>query len=444
MRGLLVFSCLGTAAHAFAPANFGRAYDYAGRLSSLADVNFKLGAKLEYGDTRDGRNSLHQRRNVLALQDDTQSTLNMILNPVGAVATNAALAAAITGLTFGGQPIPVDDSATGGTRGREKLMGRFSELDTTFYAGYNFSMGDWVGSLALSLFVPVVWKKIDQVSIKDLTLANANVQNSRTRRFVTNNLTTNVQAWGGLDLSAWDKTGVGDITLLLEWKKLLFPDCDYVKRVNFMAQLGVIFPSAQEKDENRAFSMPLGNDGAWSMPFGLGMEMMFPYYIKIGVDGTVEVLFDHTRVRRLKTNVNQTEFFLLNKGRATKRYGLTWQGHAFIEAFHFWDGLSLKFEYQYVSHDKDKLVSQDPAFNNATINALNGLKTWNINNLIFSATYDFCAHRHFHCDHRSSCHEREDDCFHIVPQIQFFYKLAVDGRNLIDNDTVGGQLAFSF
>ncbi|MFH0898094.1 MAG: hypothetical protein V1855_00785, partial [bacterium] len=187
--------------------------------------------------------------------------------------------------------------------------------------------------------------------------------------------------------------------------------------------------TGEEKDEDRAFSMPLGNDGAWAIPFGIGLELDFIYHIRLGLDADFVAILDKDRSRRMKTSRDQTEFLLLNKGEATKEYGLLWQFHVFAQIVDILKGLSVKVGYQFVKHDEDRLVPKNNDFDYTVVNSAHSLEEWNVHNIVFSLNYDAF---------------KSSPRWKIAPQFSVFYKLPVAGKNVIDAQTFGGQLALRF
>ena len=434
---LILFICATTSLMAFAPTNFFRPYDAAIRLPLVTDADFRFGARLEYGDASTGRNFDDFRRNILALHDDSESALKMLASPVGAVATNAqllALKARFLALGFLGDPLD------NGIRGHEKFSGRFKELDTTLWGSYYLPFEQIPGTLAVSLHLPVVFKRVDGVTFVDQTSTTSrgtalNADNATRLLTGPGLLQPFVQSVGNLDLSNWNQTGLGDMVLMFDWWREYRQEKEFLRWVTLLAKVGISFPTGKEKNEDKAFSMPLGNDGAWGLPIGIGMELDFVHNIKAGLDVDFLVLFDKKRIRRLKTDPEQTEILLLNKGVATKEHGLTWQFHLFLQAYHFVEGLSAKMAYQFVKHDDDTLDPQGNDFDFSIVNSGTSVKEWTLHNLIFSLNYDLFTQRDCYKDEYTSG---------VVPQFQLFYKVAVGGRNVIDANTIGGQLGIHF
>lgn len=410
-------------AQAFVPVNFFRPYDYALRLPYIKNRTFSFGvSNLEYGARSTGLNNDDHRSNVLALHNDTESAISMTRNPT--LPVELAMGAPLKGLydTF-------DDVDN---QGHQQLRGKFSGLDFVLFASYVAPLKPEDGTLAFTMHLPIVWREImaknplvtDLTQVGVLTPMGANI-----KTYLTDDLIANVKEFGGLTLAPWSKSGIGDLDLIMEWSNRFKQEKEYLKMVMLYAKLGVSFPTARERDIDQAFSMPLGNDGAWGIPVGMALELGFVHNVRVGVDVDFLILFDTNKEYRMKTDKNQTDFLLLNKGQATKEYGFTWQFHLFLQGLRIWEGLSVKGAYQFLKHDDDRLVPHNNVFDYSIVNTSNSLKEWTKHNLIFMANYDFFR----------DC----KDCA-VNSQLSFFYKLPVDGKNIIDNHSVGGQFSLLF
>ena len=417
---------------AFVQTNFFRPYDQALRLERPKKKKFCFGATVEVGSKTTGRNWDDVRRNVLALHDDKQSALAMIKNSQDAtIKQKNQLISALMGI-----PSLDDDGGAGymGNPGYFDFSGNFRQWNVNLFGSYKLPMNNIPGNLVAQVYVPVLYKEVHNTKLVDQTkvdTGNPHIDsvNERIKSEFTTNLKDNVLQWNSLSLSDWDKTGLGDLVFMLRWHDRYRQDKEYLKIVGLYSKLGISIPTGEEIDEDKAFSMAMGLDGAWAIPFGFGLELDFVHKIRAGLDVDFLAILDKERVRRLKTSIDQTEFLLLNKGTATKEYGLTWQFHLYVQALEFFKGFSARVAYQFVKHDDDRLVPKRNDFDYSVINSANSLKEWNSHNFVFSLTYD--AFKDF----------KE---WKVAPQIQLFFKLPVAGRNIIDNQSFGGQLTFNF
>lgn len=426
---LIVFAVTlaGTAARAFAPNNLFPPYDPNLRLPSWEDRNFwkksawRLGANLEFGSTSNGRSFDDHKANVLQLYDQTQAVIPMLMNAKNTDATNIlqALTAA-----YPGQPL--DD----GTRGHVKFFGHFDIADVTLNGRYWLPVDFVPGYVSLSVALPIRRAQIEHPRFEDLTkeifAVDLDIKQVITDAAI---FAQTLKELGNLDIGAWSRTGVGDLILLLEWQNSYRQEKENLKNVNIFTKLGLSLPTASMRDEDHAFSMSLGNDGAWGVPFGLGLGLEFIYNIHVGLDAEFLVLFDRTHNRRLKTEIHQTEFLLLNKGEATKEHGLTWKFNLYAQWYHFWRGLSVKAGYHYVKHDDDRLVPSANDFSYTVVNSANSLLEWNMHHLVFQVNYDLF---------------KETRDWVLKPQFSIFYKLPIAGKGVIQPHAFGGQIAFNF
>lgn len=429
---------------AFAPVNFFRPEDRTLRLPFAPKTGIKFGLAAEYGSRATGLNWDGKRKNVLQMYDDTQAAVWMVKDRKGDVATNQALQA-VYNLTAAGPfagvgnlnlpatyiaPNPLED----GTRGRQVVTGKFNEFDMTLMAGVKVLKTH--GRLALNLYAPVKCVRVADVNVVDQTvtdplgLAFGVVQkNNFVHDRITANLKQNVMTWGELDLSDWRKAGWGDLLVQLDWSNRYTMEMKHLlKAMTVGLRAGVSCPTGVKKDVDKVFSMALGNDDAWAFPLGATMELDLWTKIKLGCNIDWLGIHDKSRIRRLKTDTHQTEFLLLNKGMATKHYGITWNLEPYVQLFHLYKGWSLRAAYQYITHDKDELtVNGDSGFDNGIINTARSLQPWRVHNMIFNVNYDLPLAKgiyNFQCG--------------------AFYKMPFKGRGIIDAHTVGGQFAVNW
>jgi len=423
----LVSSAFVATASPFAPTTFFQPYDPNLRLPEWRHQTIKVGAVLEYGTTSRAQNWNGKRKNILQIHNDTESTIAMLqsANDSGAAKYQLQL--------LDGDPGSADYATDDGTRGHVELNGDFSEFQTIVYGQYKLPSFDFIpGALKLEAHLPVKSIKVDNVRRTDKTLSTTDtlyLSDDLVKNYVVG-LDDSIKTLGSnLSLGNFSKTGIGDTVLMLYWDNNFKQDKTTLKNVNLYAKLGLSIPTGVKKDQDKAFSFALGNDKAWGLPAGLGIGLDFKYHIRAGADVEFLVLFDETHDRRMKTTKTQTDFLLLNKGRATMDHGLTWKFNLFLQAFQFMGGFSAKFAYEYIKHDDDRLHPKNNDFNYDVVNSAKSLSEWNSHNLIFQANYDF-----FDELYRSVC----------KPQIGFFYKLPVGGKNIVDAQTIGGQLTFNF
>lgn len=406
----------------FAPSNTFPPYDPNVRLPTCPSMHIHLGATAEYGQGDSARNYAGDQHNVLSIYDKFQDAATMLKNPV-----NSSVQSSVNNVyndlyaAYGGQVLtaPV------------KFDGKYSELDLTVFGKY--TLKNFIdGNLDISVHLPIRWRKLDEIKYEDLSpdflpSVQYYFKQNYTKTFdIFKSAMKTIDAT--LDFSECDKTGIGDLVVMLEWLKSFKQNKEALKNVDLYLKLGVSCPTAQTQDLDKVFSLPLGNDGAWGLPLGFGIGLDFNYSLRVGGDVEFFILFDETKEHRLKTDPDQTEFLLLNKSRATLDSGLTWKFNIFLQAYRFYKGLSFKFDYEYIKHDDDTLYEKTDTFDRNIINTANSLKEWNTHNLIFQLNFDLFMWQKIL----------------TRPQISLFYKYPIAGKNIINMNTFGGQLGFNF
>ena len=428
MNKIIPFIAVATAlqtAHPFAATNLFKAHSPTLRLAQAPKkCHFRVGANGEYGQSRTGRNADSSKVNVLNLFEASQSALAALEQPTDAV-LNA------TDFINVRDQLRIIGARDDGTRSHIALSGKFEQWDVTPHVTYSSPIDLIPGTLSIMVALPIRQMRIDDVTVKDLTNKGAIVpaQDLATTTLLTDAIVANAKKFGGLDLGNWEQTGLGDLEILFGWANNYPQTKDNLENVELHAFIGFTAPTAEEKDENKAFSVALGNDSAWSLPLGIGLDLDFKHHIALGAEAQFEILFDDTKVRRIKTSPVQTEFLLFNKARVTKDHGLTWRFLLYAQGYHLWSGLSLKTAYEYVKHENDRLTPKSDSVSAGAVNSSAKLGEWNMHHFIFQLNYDFFE---------------ETKNFAVKPQLSLFYKLPIDGKLVLAPQTFGGQLAFNF
>lgn len=389
----------------------------------------EVGVAGMYSERSTGRTVDGQRRNVLMIYDDTQSILAMLRDAVGDMQPKAQ--AALN--SFGFAPPLVDD----GKRGRISMQGTSRSIDVNLWMrGYfpEFCRGGRVG---LSAFLPVRRREINVRSRQNLTPKNT-VPEVLLAHYI-DDLDTQLTSLSNLSIGSYSTTDAGDLVLRADVLYAGFPsETKAIKQFLLLAHLGLSVPTGKKRHEDKALSMPLGTDGAWGMPIGVGVEIDCVKIARFGLYGDVLYLFNKKRVRRLKTSEQQTEFLLINKAAARKEHGLTWQFEAFAQAYRFWLGCSARVAYRFAHHAADTLTTSDANFSEAIINTAKNLQGWTLHTMLFDLSYEFLQ--------PASCCAPGPQARGgtVVPYIGIFANIALDGKAIIDQHAVGARCGVGF
>lgn len=274
-----------------------------------------------------------------------------------------------------------------GIRGRFDVCGDLQMNFNTAFAARYFFASDW----SLGLYLPVY-----QMTLKDVTFVDQtpNIDNldKLVHRLLTDHLAENVQQLGCLDIGGWKRTGVGDLTLLVEWFRDFYQNKQFLKCVRVNWRVGLGFPTGLRENEDLIFAVPFGWDGAVSMPFGLGIDLTLGTNFKCGVDVQLTQIFGHTRTRRIKTNFEQTELLLLQKACVFKDSGLVQRFNLYFEFWRILKGLSFKVTYQFLKRGEDEVAMRSSLFAGNIANSSPRLEAFTMHHMIPKLTYDFGVH----------------------------------------------------
>ncbi len=243
------------------------------------------------------------------------------------------------------------------------------------------------------------------------------------------NFIPTLQNKGCVSLSNWERHGVGDLVAQAMWRQNFPQYRPFLKNVRLNVRFGATFPTGVKEDTNKILAIPFGNDGAWGFVFGTGLDLNISSFLRFGLDANFLYLFGNTRTRRIKTDLAQTDLFLLNQYRAYKHYGLTNWFTLYGELFRITHGLSAKVAYEFIHHDDDTVYVESDMVNPLIANSAVSLMDWTTHSFIFSLSYDP------YCDFPQS---------RFKPYITAFAKWGFNGRNAILADTLGVTFSLSF
>ncbi|HLC06932.1 MAG TPA: hypothetical protein VJJ26_01970 [Candidatus Babeliales bacterium] len=311
-----------------------------------------------------------------------------------------------------------------GVRGRFIVDG---DLQLNFGAAFasNFYFArDW----RIGLYLPVYKMTLKNVNFIDQT-PNIDNLDKLVHALLTDNLAANVQTLGCLDIGDWQRTGVGDLTMLVEWFRDFYQNKPFLKCVRVNWRWGIGFPTGLRENENLIFAVPFGYDGAVSMPFGLGLDLTLGTNFKCGIDVQLTQIFGHTRTRRIKTDLEQTELLLLEKTAVFKDSGLVQRFNLYVELYRFIKGLSFKVGYQYLKQGSADFSLKTQEFSNNIANTSPRLDDFTMHHMITKFTYDFGYHW---------------PEMRTRPELGLFTRQPVNGKNVALFPTIGAVISVDF
>jgi len=410
-------------AFGYAPTNFYRPFEVDFRNYEWGNekLNLRVGAFAEYGQTDDCRDWDENKNNVIRLYNQTESSLAMLLgapkdSQIYKIANSLGVSSAVA---------TSDDY-----RGKFFLNGEYEETNLVFFSRYKLPI-TLDGTFELSLFVPLKSMEFKNIGWCDLT-KDVLAADKKFKDEISSKIEQKAKELGCLDINrkGWKKDGLGDISLILGWKKdYAQVDKEYLKNVRVNATVGVTIPTGEKKDVDQSLALPLGNDGAWGIPTSLGLDLDFIKDMSVGIDLSFLGIFDTTGTYRMRTSMYQTDFLLLHKGKATKSQGPSWKFTLYGKAKKIISGLSGCVSYHFLKHDADKLSPKSYDFDHLIINSAQSLQEWSAHSFVFQLNYDLFG--------------QKSNSF-VKPNISFFYKMPIAGKRAILAETFGGQIGFNF
>lgn len=289
-----------------------------------------------------------------------------------------------------------------------------------FFLPYNVSIAFYQPVYKMSL-KDVIWRTCQQ---------NVSIQDARVCAYLGNCLASNICELGGLDINGWQRTGVGDTTVSLEWIRDFPQQKQLLHNVTINSRLGVTIPSGLKADEDKLVAFPFGNDGAFGLILALGLDLYMGRYVKAGLDVQLMYQFGDARCRRIKTDAAQTDLFLLAKSNAFREFGLTQQFSFYWEFYKVFYGASFEIAYQFYKHGNDRLYLSSNEFSTSIANTAQSIRSFTTHDAFFIFNYDF------------SDHMSEDSC--IAPSVSAFIDIPFNGTRAIVAKNAGFIFALNF
>jgi hypothetical protein len=371
------------------------------KFSVMSAFGFTQKARNADGDKVSSPQYLHASQNALAM-----------LKGMGATTEATDIA----------QSINVDGDD--GVRGNYVVTGDFQIPLNLVLAGHYHFWNEWT----VSAYAPLYYMKFNNVTWDNQT-KNVTGDDALTRSLLTDNFFSNVSRLGNnLDLKDWDKFGAGDVTVMVSWLRQFIQNRKWLRRVNVNARAGITLPTGVKKDEDKAFSQAFGNDGAYAIPFGAGLDLKFRDVCWVGVNVSFEHIFSHTKNRRIMTDVSQTNYLFLQKANTRKEYGFLQMFNVYIEP-QITDALSMRFAYQHTKRGDNKLFILSEDFSSITANKAAELEEWTTHHVLTQIKWD---------------REKSNSDARFKPQLSVFAQIPFNGRRSLQTASIGLSLSLGF
>jgi len=219
--------------------------------------------------------------------------------------------------------------------------------------------------------------------------------------------------------------GVGDVSLALGYT-INYEEADYLDFVDATVKAGVILPTSKKRNEDLAFSIPVGYNGHTGFFGELDLALGIYDWATIGTNVNIKWFNRRYRTIRVKTAREQNSLIKLAKDTARIKHGGIYNVGTYFKADHFVAGLSFLVGYSYTTKKDDEL----DCFKNTCIDCQIAStdcarREWHMHTVHFWAEYDFT---------------KEGNS--IGPRVNAFYNYVAGGKRIFKTG-VGG-LGFGF
>lgn len=321
------------------------------------------------------------------------------------------------------------DANNNGTRGNLCINADLY-LDVAGAAALRYFFLD---QIALSVYLPFYKYHLNNICIKDLTPQETppTPQDYRTHTYLTDPavFVPTVRELGCLELTDWDRTGLGDISVFVDWQRDFPQAKTFLKSVMVAARIGVVAPSGRHTDQDLVFAFAYGYDKSWAIPFGFTLETLVADYAYAGFDVQLTQIFGQSANTRIHTARGQTDLILLGKGNVYCDPGIEQQYSIYAGVKNLPQGLNLRAIYEYHKHGTDTLSAYNDCVNSAIANEAVSLLDSTLHQAIIRLDYDFAA-------------LMDNPC--VAPQLQLFTRIPFNGKRSVGNVTVGLGLTIDF
>ncbi len=322
-----------------------------------------------------------------------------------------------------GQQININDDQN--ERGHFVVTGKLKvPFSGSLWGRLNFKHGIWIGA-----GLPIIAVHMKDVQWVDQT-QNITLDDALTHELITDNFAAHVAELGdGLQIGDWKKAGVGDLALYGGWRQQYLQEKNWIKEAVINARIAVLFPTGVKKNQDIAVSFEFGNDGAFALPLGAGLDLRFKKFFWAGLDVMFMKIFSHTKERRIQTDPAQTDLLLLQKAVTRRQYGITQYFNLYLEPI-IYKGLSMRFAYECIKHMDDRIYTISNDFSSLTSNMSLTLEEWTTHDVFIQAKYDG--------DHDKKEHRR------VTTEGMLFAKIPFNGKASYQVSLIGFSFTVNF
>lgn len=315
---------------------------------------------------------------------------------------------------------------TNDTFGKLSICGRFSIVESNIFLSQNFTDGFF-----MQVHLPIRNLKVSDINFIDISPGtslcnpfNGRCPNTNTPIWQTflNNF-GNILNQYGISVAPFNKTGIGDLTVLFGWT-INYQKMEALDYIDASIRFGFLAPTSPKTSINDLFALPLGYDGHWGFPLSFDLAIGAYQWATIGGHIDAIIFADTDRFLRMKTSLAQRGIIKLAAGCAQESRGTLWNGNVYFKADHVIQGFSLLLGISFTKQNESSLTPScnQPFFDPVIVNSDAMLQGWKMYTFHVAAEYDF------------TCNDS-----YYGTKVGIFYNGNVGGERIFRTGVVGGQ-----
>jgi len=308
-----------------------------------------------------------------------------------------------------------------GVRGHFCVSGDMDIDGGALYTRFSFH-NDWF----VNIYLPFYRMKLKNVVWQDKTLA-VDQQDFIVKSCLTDDFLNVICEVSGLHLGGWTRTGVGDLTFLLQWLRDFEQPKEFLRNVRLNWRVGTNIPTGLRKDEDKILALPFGYDGAVGLRFGFSLDALLGEHFQTGFDVELHHLFGNTRERRIKSQRDQTDLLFLKKTCVYKDFGLTQKFNLYFQLQA--GGFATRVGYQFLKRGGDFLYIAGQDASDEIANTAISLFDWTAHQIFVNAYY-------------TPNWDKDDE--RVKPYVSLFARMPFNGKRTILQRTVGVAVGVEF
>lgn len=287
---------------------------------------------------------------------------------------------------------------------------------------YGFGKGFY-----LSAFLPMYFAQLSNVSWS--YVGNSELfSGAKIQAELVNTFAQDAQDFFDLNVLGWKQYGLGDLTFLAEWQRDFVQRRPLLKSVQVNLRLGLSMPTAKKTDQSIIMPVAFGGDGAWGLPFGGGLGLMFADIAECGFSGQFWYYFSNEQCRRIKTFPTQTSLLYPVIANTYKNAAIMQNFNLYGQVFSLCKRFSLKALYQHWRRPSEELIPLNTKINADVVNTAPALDEFTRHQFALFALYS----------------PKQGDFARIIPQLELFWKGSFGGTRAAIASTYGAQFSLIF